>query len=512
MKFLKDSRKSGKNLEKDTLKINEGFSSDKKRAEKKKKDYYHNLEILKTYLISKISLEKDISHKELSQLLTESIKKFRVLQYTFLRIDSTLVKEILTYVNEVRKIFLKREEKLNEQLKPKEEENPKLRDVKKLKSESKRLLSAYYKNEQEIAIIKESVDLIFGKRLEVLIRANKLKEEIYRSEIIMKKRKSYEMMDNIRRKRGINEDVLEYLKEKSHITNSTINPIHVLKARLLGEQKSLEHATKEFGIEYQKLEKLKEKKQYIRSSLAININLLVKCPDFLKSSDITIQECIILVLKAGIEFFPKSIGGDYTNPEKEFIVQSAKLNLKYKKSQDFAQKEAAQDLKLIEEEEGAKYIRKNSRDFGETSDPNEMISKVCRKKRVEEIFSRREKRKSLKKNFIELNTPVFKKKISIHYDSQLDLIDQYLKLEREITAQLIKNLSDYMSQDTELIRKIKIVEILKRMEPEMKPEQYKQFKKLLKRQEKMAHFVLKKYKNSEAINKSELLSAEDLNI
>ena len=304
-----------------------------------------------------MDLEKNLTENDVEEIVLDIITKFKSLQQTFFKGDSSLVKDIwISYKerkrnNDKKEIqfgLIKGKKKLTSHQK-------KIKDLKNLKLEVYRLLNLFKKNEKDIKEQKKIIEKILETKKDIIAQKKKL------GEYLIQTKQKFSDQENMKRHRGRNIDIVEHVQRRTVQTGTEINPAQIIAARIEYFKEEENKLTSEIDTEVSRLEKLKEKRIYMQMSVVKHVKNLLKYPNLLKEAGIKIQECIKFSLKVKEQIFLSSIGGDYTSEEKEYMIDSAKLDLLYKKENENLKKKYAKIYRTFSLERNVKFFVKNFR-------------------------------------------------------------------------------------------------------------------------------------------------------
>lgn len=134
----------------------------------------------------------------------------------------------------------------------------------------------------------------------------------------------------MRRNRSRNLDVVEYTKSKAMLGSNLINPTVVLKAKIANIKEDIAP----IYIQIEELERKMSVKKHLlnqcRTLALANTQILLSNPDILYDIDFDIVECIISKFRLEEGCSNDQIGGNFTTPEKNYIINCAKLEMKWK--------------------------------------------------------------------------------------------------------------------------------------------------------------------------------------
>lgn len=148
------------------------------------------------------------------------------------------------------------------------------------------------------------------------------------------------------RGRRLVEDVLESRRSPQGLMRGTRAEIVILRAALLHQAGPKIEMDTEIEEEYNKLEDIKEKKNRLQAEMIKMITYIIQKPNLLSNLNFSLQECIITALKVRPRLSHCSIGGEFSDAEKQYLLSSAKLELEYRREQDQLREEVMKKSEL----------------------------------------------------------------------------------------------------------------------------------------------------------------------
>lgn len=114
-----------------------------------------------------------------------------------------------------------------------------------------------------------------------------------------------------------------------------------------------------------KIKSLKNSAHKVKTKIFFSIEFLLMKPDFIQKVGFKLLDCIRNILVLGEEVSCDMIGGEFSIPEKEFMIKKAKMNLKHSENSPFDKDGILIDRNLeVYNLKKKKYISRN-KSFGD---------------------------------------------------------------------------------------------------------------------------------------------------
>lgn len=114
------------------------------------------------------------------------------------------------------------------------------------------------------------------------------------------------------------------------IRGAGINSLEVLKVGLDNlKTREIPHINKRIGASKEKINSMKKSKKKMKTKIFFSLEYLLLQPEFVKKLGFRMIDCIRNVIVIGEEVTTDMIGGFFSIPEKEFMIEKGKLEAEY---------------------------------------------------------------------------------------------------------------------------------------------------------------------------------------
>ena len=273
------------------------------------------------------------------KLAQEAIPRFTSLNESLFKMKKDFVSEINTFVRENLGAYLKESQN-------KGRENIRklfLAEMKKKANELDLLIRDFMKKERDIH--EYELRIISEYKIKTL-RQKEFKQEIeairnlgrrYKEQ---KKSAPYLFSKYFNRSRSnLNLDVTELVTVEKPKGANIVNPLLLMKARI----KNLKDLSVSIVIKIRKLEerlkKMQQKRDQCKCLIKSIIGFLLKNPEKTVEFGLSLKKVILMKMKVGEAVEVKDLGGEFTLPEKQFIIEMAKLEKRWNEEKAKIRKE-----------------------------------------------------------------------------------------------------------------------------------------------------------------------------
>lgn len=320
---------------------------------KSRKFYSNNKRLLNNLVTAKIAsiMKKgewedmigDEDHK-IRTIIQNYISRFEIFKTTFVSANRQLTEEIKLFLRDNLQKFMR------EKLEAKSRDSF-LQEMKEMAMSIEELIVDKKNLKKSVESLNKEISDLEMKRLEMIKQIELMKNEIEELNKIRTRRsgmvkspknsgKSRNKLENIDhlhitpnlrlRGRGVGFDIIEYSKAKSQLGSNLINPIVVIKAKIA----NIKEEIGPLQLQIEELERKAEIKKHLlnqcRTLALANTQILLSSPDILLDIDFNIIECIMNKYRLMESCLNDQIGGDFTNPEKNYLINCSKLELKWR--------------------------------------------------------------------------------------------------------------------------------------------------------------------------------------
>lgn len=317
-----------------------------------RKFYSNNKKLLKNLVVSKIanlkkkkeweSMVGEEDHK-IRTVIQSYISRFEIFKTTFISAKKELLDEVKLYLRDNLQKFMRKK------IEKKSRENF-LQEMREMANSISVLISDEKKLKLNIKNLSEGVRKLELKKMELVKTMEKMKKELKNLKMIHSRnsamfglrtprnknkisnignRMSLFPESTIRSRSKIGFDVIEYSKSKSKFGSNLINPSIVIKAKM----ENLKEEIKPIYLQIDELERKISIKTHLlnqcRTLALANIQILLSGPDIIFEIRFDIVKCIMGKYKLGENCTNDQIGGDFTLAEKQYLINCAKLELKW---------------------------------------------------------------------------------------------------------------------------------------------------------------------------------------
>jgi DNA-directed RNA polymerase subunit N (RpoN/RPB10) len=313
---------------------------------------------------SKLSEEKnlvDYSTSELHDLAKEFVPNFETLKNSFGKFDKNFLKDLKKFVGE----NLSRTEHAKESAY--EQKKRFIREVRKQASKQKVLLSDYQQFKLKTHNLKEKIKKLIEEKVEknknlqelekslkLLIQEQKRRRSHLKTKKSSSKKAKGKHQESPFSPKNINLDVPggagtpraralgsiflipgRLRKGRRSARRSAIeNPKTVMMLKINTQKEEIQA----IGIEVENcgrvLRDLKMKRIQCKAMLLKTVGFLLKYPDFVHELGLRIQDSVRTKMVVDEQVLPCQIGGEFTEPEKEYLIQSTLAEMKWEKAKE----------------------------------------------------------------------------------------------------------------------------------------------------------------------------------
>ena len=318
----------------------------KKYKEKTWQNYSYNLELLRTYILSKLQDGEVLTIKRVKTLAQECIAKFTNLKTTFFISNPTYLKELTQKIMESHLI----KEKNIVSIKNTYEEDKKYHEIRKIRrfhSDSLKIYETLTRIKKQAKSQKERIINIVIDLKNLIKELNKKRRELIEIKNEQKKKdENFDYKQKFGRQRGKNIDVLEYNRPSRILATPLINPVHIKIAEInemKEEQRKLEQEIEE---EMGRYDEVVEKVGVVKAELSSKLEYMLKKPAALEAAGFRLKDIIRFFIKLGVDLRISMLGGNFTEPEKRYLIESAKAEDLYNKQQKKLKEEINKKIRL----------------------------------------------------------------------------------------------------------------------------------------------------------------------
>lgn len=293
------------------------------KSDPKTKEEFHQMFFNPSKLV-------ETEHK-IKGIAEDIIKKFDSLSKTFIKPDEQFIKELTNHVRDKLSRFL------NNQHKEKTTKQQFMREMKKQAMCLEFLMNDLKKQEGKVTYlkekIKETINSKIAKNKEIECLKVQLKDlKLNKKRHSLKKSMSVNVGNILlmpRRGRKKNFDVVEYANQRGDFGSNIINPMMVADARIKNMEEPILHLAQRIEDMGAQLKTQKTKRNQCKSVIYSSLNFMLQNPYVLNEVGINLQTCVMYKLTLDPGFKSDMIGGEFTSAEKNYIIKSAQLQIKW---------------------------------------------------------------------------------------------------------------------------------------------------------------------------------------